>query len=415
MNEPREFTFLPQNPYLGYSWLRSQPNPYFHESEQTWLVSRYEQVAFVLRDPRFSKELPAEDQSPLSSTMLFQDPPNHRRLRDVVVQAFTALSSQNIQHAISIAAERLINQLENQSSMDFIKQFASPFPIAIMADLLGIEPEFNQRIHDWTEALVKAGVPGENNPEVLMAGSKSVQEMGQFFSIHVADHSSMKKDNLMSALKQPSCSLPHGRLSHSELAGTCMLLMIAGHETTVNLLGNGLYLLLTHSEQLLRLREDPTLMPDAIEEVLRYESPVQRGTYRCTKEPVKVGEVIIPAGANVTALIGAANRDPAIFNDPESFLITRKPNPHLGFGQGIHFCLGASLAREEASIAFRQLFSRLSNLRLKDMPKSKTSKRQRLFNALTGRLPNLFAQAALVPRWDSNTIVRGLKSLPIEW
>jgi cytochrome P450 len=239
--------------------------------------------------------------------------------------------------------------------------------------------------------------------------------MGQFFSDLITDSFSLARNNLLSALVRPEAELPHGPLTDSELAATCMLLMIAGHETTVNLLGNGLYLLLSHPEQLSLLRDNDSLMSNAIEEILRFESPVQRGTYRCTKESVEVGGILIPAGSTVTALIGSANRDPEIFDNPDTFDILRNPNPHLGFGQGIHFCLGASLARQEASIAFTRLLARLPNLRLQDHQRLHISKRRRLFNTFAGRLPNLFAQSPCVDRWGDNTIVRGLTSLPIVW
>lgn len=415
MNRTSGFVYHQQNPYPAYAWLRSRTGPYFHEPEQTWLVSRYDQVAFVLRDSRFSKELPKEDQSPLSNTMLFQDPPNHRRLRDAVAQAFAAQSPKRLQNAIYSAADGLIDRIESQSSVDFIQQYASPLPIAVMAEMLGITSDFFQRIHDWTEALVRAGVPGEKNPKVLLAGSEAVQAMGQFFSSLTTENSSVENNNLLSALVHPTVDLPHGPLTNSELAGTCMLLMIAGHETTVNLLGNCLYLLLSHPAQLSYIEADPGMLLNAIEETLRFESPVQRGTYRCTKEPVRIGDVMIPACSNVTALIGAANRDPDIFDHPDTFDITRKSIPHLGFGQGVHFCLGASLAREEASIALTRLFMRLPSLRLQEHAPCQLSRRRRVFNTITGRLPNLFAQKRFQPCWDPNTIVRGLTSLPVEW
>lgn len=411
----KDYIYNPRNPYPAYAWLRSQSRPYFYRREQSWLVSRYEQVAFVLRDSRFSKQLPSEDRSPLSNTMLFQDPPNHRRLRDAVVQAFAERPMENIQKSIRIVADRLIDQVEANSQMDFIQQFAGPLPVAIIADMLGVDSGDIKSIQEWTEALVRAGVPGESNADLLHAGAKAVTSMGHFFADLINDSCSLSKENLLSSLIRPISALPHGKLSEDELIGTCMLLMIAGHETTINLLGNGLYLLLTHPEQLALLRSDDSLIANAIEEVLRFESPVQRGTYRCTKEAVEVGEVLIPAGSIVVALIGAANRDPVIFENPDTFNILRNPNPHLGFGQGIHFCLGASIARQEALIALTRLLHRLPNINLLIQKQQSISKRRRLFNILSGRSLSLFSQGTFIPSWSHNPIVRGLTSLPITW
>ena len=413
MTDPNTYAYHHQNPYPAYAWLRSQSGPYFHQPEDTWLVSCYEQVSFVLRDSRFSKQLPSDDRSPLSSTMLFQDPPNHRRLRDAVSIAFSAQGPLDVQSMISCASDHLLDRIATESSIDFIQDFASPLPIAIITALLGIEADIIDHIHQWTNALLRAGVPGENNLEILRAGAEAVQAMGEFFSTLIKDSSSLTKSKLLSALIRPEEDLPHGPLTDSELIGTCMLLMIAGHETTVNLLGNGLYLLLTHPDQLALLRDDSTLMPNAIEEILRFESPVQRGTYRCAKEAVEVGNVLIPAGAMVAAMIGAANRDPDVFEDPEVFNILRTPNPHLGFGQGIHYCLGASIARQEAAIALQRLFARFPNICLVQPQQSQISRRRRLLNTLTRRSPGLFAKTPSYPCWERNTIVRGLTSLPI--
>lgn len=248
--------------------------------------------------------------------------------------------------------------------------------------------------------MVRAGVPGENNLEILRAAAEATQAMGQFFSILIKDSSSFAKSNLLSDLIRPEGDLPHGPLTDSELIGTCMLLMIAGHETTVNLLGNGLYLLLAHPDQLAFLRDDGSLIPSAIEEILRFYSPAQRGTYRCAKEPVEVGNIVIPAGAMVAAMIGAANHDPDVFENPEVFNILRNPNPNLGFGKGINYCFGASIARQEAAIRLQRLFERLPNIFLVQRQQSRIPRRRRPFNTLTRRSPGLFKKNSTFSRLE---------------
>jgi len=403
---------LGTDPYPAYAWLRSQPGPFFYESEQTWLVSRYEHVAFVLRDSRFSKQLPADDRSPLASTMLFQDPPNHRRLRETVASAFTPQRIANLTATITRVADRLIDNFEDRKEIDFIRDFANPLPVALIADMLGVSSESTHLIHAWTDSIVKAGVPSVTDINVLQAGGEAIAAMAGFFSDLVADQRSFPSDTLLADLLKSDIDPSYGRLTDQEIVGTCMLLMIAGHETTVNLLGNGLYLLLTHPEQMSLIKQNPSLINTAIEEILRFESPVQRGTYRCAKETVELGGSLITAGTVVGALIGSANRDENIFQNASKFDIKRDPNPHLGFGQGTHFCLGSSLAREEAAIAFNRLFKRLPNIQLQ----LSSQRRPSLPRRILARIKHAYTQPKVNKQnsiWISNTIVRGLNSLPV--
>lgn len=387
------------DPYPAYVRLRSSPGPTFHEPEQTWLVSRYDQVAVVLKNPRFSKELPPTDRSPLSATMLFRDPPAHRRLRDAVAAAFTPQRVRSLAAHIEKVADRLIDSFESCRRIDFIADFATPLPVALIAEMLGVAESDGPRMCAWTAALVAAGAAGVTDPEVLRAGAEAVAAMATFFAERLRDERANPGDTLLASLLAAEGD---AKLTDEELLGTCMLLMIAGHETTVNLLGNGLHLLFAHPEQMEVLKREPAVMPSAVEEMLRFESPVQRGTYRRTTEPIEIGGTTIPAGALVGALIGAANRDPDVFPDSDRFDIRRTPNPHLAFGHGIHYCIGAELARQEAGIAFTRLFARLPHLRPgKAAP-------GRWWAAWRGR------QKAS-PRWIPSTVVRGLRELPIEW
>lgn len=392
------------DPYPVYAGLQSLPGPTFHEPERTWLVSRYEQVALVLKDPRFSKELPATDRSPLSATMLFRDPPEHRRLRGAVAAAFTPQRIRGLTAHIEKVADRLIDSFEDRRRIDFIADFATPFPVAVISEMLGVSEADGAPMCRWTAALVAAGAPGVTDPDVLRAGGEAVAAMAGFFTGRIRDERADPGDTLLSAL---IAGQGDDGLDDGELLGTCMLLMIAGHETTVNLLGNGLHLLLSHPDQLESLKREPSLMASAIEEMLRFESPVQRGTYRRTLEAVGIGGTTIPAGALVGALIGAANRDPEVFASPDRFDIRRRPNPHLAFGNGIHYCIGAELARLEAAIAFRRLLERAPNLR----PSVTRPARRRWWDRLFGR------SRPEIPRspWIPSTIVRGLTSLLVEW
>lgn len=408
MNQPLSPQLDPAflaDPYPTYARLRERPGPTHSEAERTWLVARHDQATIVLKDPRFSKALPPEDPSPLSNSMLFRDPPDHRRLREAVGGAFTPRRIRSLTERIAAVADRLIDSFAGRRRIDFITEFAMPLPVSLIAGMLGVPDGHAQRMCDWTRALVRAGSSVGNDPALMTEAGAAVAAMSAFFAERVADERARPGDTLLAEL---IAATPGGRpLGPEELLGTCLLLMIAGHETTVNLLGNGLWLLLTHPGQLEPLRREPGLMASAIEEMLRYESPVQRGTYRRTIEPVEIGGTVIPAGERVAALIGAANRDPAVFADPELFDIRRNPNPHLAFGHGIHYCLGAALARDEAAIAFSKLFTRLPGLRLATEPPAGPAWLRWLRGPQAGK--------PATPSWIPSTMVRGMHALPVEW
>ena len=398
------------DPYPTYARLREQPGPAFFEPEQTWLVSRYEQVAVVLKDARFSKQLPPTDRSPLSRTMLFQDPPRHRRLRESVAVAFTPQRIRQLTDHIGVVADRLIDGFERRGRVDFIADFAMPLPVSLIAEMLGVPTDAASRMCQWTEALVRAGAPGVTDQGVLQAGGAAIAAMAAFFSDRITDERRRPGETLLAGLLE--ADVEGGRLDDEELLGTCMLLMIAGHETTVNLLGNGLHLLLTHPDQRDLLQRQPELMPSAVEEMLRFESPVQRGTHRRTTEPVELGGTTIPTGSLVGALIGAANRDPEVFPEPDRLDIRRTPNPHLAFGNGVHYCLGATLAREEAAIGLSRLFARLPGVRLAPAAAVQANKRDWLRAWWRSPAPT---DSTAGPLWKPNPIVRGLVALPIAW
>lgn len=399
------------DPYRTYDQLLAQPGPVYSGAEQTWLVTRYDQVAAMLKDPRLSKQLPPEDASPLSRTMLFRDPPDHRRLRGVVGRAFSRGRVADLEHSITGHVDRLLDQVQSAGRMDFIADFALPLPVAVIAAELGVPAQDLDALQRWTAALITATAPGALTDDVQRAQRQAITSMAEYFGWVVEDRRSRPGPDLISAMAQVDQA--EGSLTFEELVGTCMLLLIAGHETTVNLLGNGLYLLLSHPLQCQALRGRPELLPSAVEEILRFESPVQRGTFRVATEAIEIAGQRIEPGATVAAILGAAHRDPARFANPHQFEIGRDPNPHLAFGNGPHACIGATLARTEARLALSRLLERLPGLRL-DAPRGVSPPPARWSWLPFGprRQP---ATVPTGPRWCRSTMIRGLQSLPVCW
>ena len=389
------------DPHPTWAELHSAGGIGYCEAEQTWLVTRYDDVVALLKDPRLSKRTGANDPSPLSSSMLFQDPPTHGRLRAAVSDWFTAARVRGMESRIAGIADRLIDRIARPRHADFLAAFAVPLPVAVIADLLGVPESDGDSLHDWSRALSQTG----GDPESLrQAQGAAIQGMSAYFGAMIERRATEPGDDLVSTLV--ASSRAEGGLAHGEILGTCMLLLIAGHETTVNLLGNGLATLLRCPDQYSRLRADPALLPSAIEEMLRYESPVQRGTFRFAAEPLEIRGIRIDRGAAVAPVIGAANRDPDVFHNPHCFDIARSPNRHVAFGFGIHACLGAMLARTEARIGFGRLFYRLGELRLAAPPR----------RGLVARAAGWLGRPSASPlRWRESTMVRGLESLPVEW
>jgi cytochrome P450 len=395
------------NPYPAFARLLASEAPVFVEAERAWFVSRYDDVAAVLRDPRLSKREQASQTSLLSQSMLFQDPPNHTRLRNLVSAAFAPARVRAMEPRIAAIADAILDRVAARGRMDFMAEFALPLPVAVMSDLLGIAEEDWADLHRWSASFVVSGPAGADGDAIRRAQGDAIASMTDYFRRHIEALRTRPRNDLITALVDAHDS--QGRLTTDEIIGTCMLLLIAGHETTMNLLGNGLFTLLRHPSQYARLREAPDLVPAAVEEMLRYESPVQRSTFRMTMEPFDIGGRTIEAGSAVVALIGAANRDPAVFPAPDRFDIERAPNRHLAFGVGIHACLGAALARTEARIGFTRAFARLGEMRFAaTQPDSLLSGLRRALGLSTSRKTPPF-------RWRPSTMVRGLQTLPVEW
>jgi cytochrome P450 len=329
-----------------------------------WLVSRYEDARQALSDPRLSKQArgapPGSAGSPLGQHMLNVDPPDHTRLRRLVSTAFTARRVERLEPRVATIAAGLLDDMAAHAEVDLIDAYAFPLPIQVICELLGVPSADRDSFRSWSNVLVSGGlVPDPARADQVRA---VVGQFVEYIRNLLVDKRSNPSDDLLSALMEVRDD--SDRLSEEELVSMVFLMLIAGHETTVNLIGNGMYLLLNHPDQLRRVRAEPDLLSSAVEEFLRFSSPVQVSTYRVTTEPVEYAGVEIPAEAPVLISLQSANRDEKVFTDADDFDVARRESGHLAFGYGIHFCLGAALARLEGRIAIGLLLDRYPALRL---------------------------------------------------
>ncbi|WP_026212411.1 cytochrome P450 family protein [Longispora albida] len=356
-----------------------------------WLVTRYEDARLALTDPRFVKqglttptgpnaEIAPDVLAAMSSHMLSSDPPDHTRLRRMVSAAFTHRRVEQLRPRVEEITAGLLDEMAGQDTVDLIDAFAFPLPIQVICELLGIPGADRESFRDWSNTIVAGVVAGEKLPIAFAALLGYLREL-------IADKRAHPAEDLISALIEVQ-EADGDRLTENELTSTVFLLLLAGHETTVNLLGNSVYLLLSERERWEKLRADAeTLLPTAIEEFLRYESPVETATFRMAAEDITLSGVTIPAGDAVLVGLLAGNRDGGRFPEAGLLDMARTENPHLAFGHGIHYCLGAPLARLEARIALGGLLSRFPDLRL--------------------------AVPASELEWRPGVLMRGLLALPV--
>jgi cytochrome P450 len=361
-----------------------------------WLVTRYEDVFALLKDERFPKNrrsalTPEQIRKlpwvppmfrPLERNMLDLDQPDHTRLRALVHKAFTPRLVEQMRERVQSLADELLDRVAPRGEMDLINDFALPLPMTIITEILGVPSSDRHKFHKWSKAVVSLSSPNATAraiPSVWMF----IRYLRRFFKVRRAD----PQGDLASALIQAEEA--GDKLSEDELLAMVFLLLIAGHETTVNLIGSGTLAFLECPDQMEKLRRNPALIKPAIEELLRYTAPVFMSTERYACEDVTLHGVAIPRGEMTLGVIGSANRDETVFQNPDQLEITREPNKHLSFGQGIHFCLGAPLARMEAQIAINTLLGRMPDLRLKVPPDSL--------------------------RWRPSMILRGLDALPVSF
>ncbi len=321
-----------------------------------WQVFRYEDVSEVLTDyARFSSQpLGVFTGSFLKDTLVTKDPPDHRKLRNLVNQAFTPRAVARLSDRITQITQELLDQVRPQGKMDIVSDIAFPLPAKVIAEMLGVPSEDWDIFQRW--ARVDSSDPAATRQE---AGRFMQQEMFDYFSRLLEERRRAPREDLISALSV--AEVDGERLSEYELVSFCTLLLAAGQETTKNLIANAIVCFTDHPGAMERLMREPALMPTAIEEVLRYLPPVWF-LFRQTRTDVELGGQHIPADQNVLAWTASANRDPAQFPDPDRFDIQREPNRHLAFGHGIHFCVGAPLARLEARIALPMILEQLRDL-----------------------------------------------------
>jgi cytochrome P450 len=365
-----------ENPYPLYDRIRSTDPVHWWESLNVWVLTRYTDVVSALHDPRMSTErilpeletlTPAqrEVQRPqyesLARQMAFVDPPEHTRLRSLVNKAFTPRAVEALRPRVQRIVDDLLDDVQARGEMDVIRDLAYPLPTTVIASMFGCPPEDHLRLKQWSNDFAQLFDVRELTPDESTARMRNLEEFTDYFRYHAEDRRKNPQDDIMSALV--AAEAQGEKLNAEELYANCVLIVFAGHETTTNLIGNGLLALLRHPEQLQMLKDDPSLIPSAVEEMLRYDSPVQFAG-RMAKEDMELGGKRILKGHNVLQVLGAANRDPERFPDPGRFDITRQDNRHVAFGYSAHFCLGAPLARQEGQIAFTTMLRRMPNLRL---------------------------------------------------
>jgi cytochrome P450 len=344
-----------------------------------WYVTRYADVVTALKEPRLGREIwrvqPEQTgvtvnntQRPLDELskgwMVLRDPPAHTRLRRLVQHTFTPRMIERLTPRMTEIVHHLLDAVIERGEMDVLRDFALPLPVTIIAELLGVPLVDQPLFLPWSQALA-AVIEFEQNAAIGAAGSRAVQELADYLHTIIAARRRAPQDDLISALV--TLEDEGQRPSPEELIGTLTQMLFGGNDPVVHLIGNGLLALLQHPAQLARLRADPALMETAIDELLRYDSSVQM-TFRYVLEPLELGGGALRVGDLVAIVMGAANRDPAHFPDPDCFDVARRPNRHLSLGQGIHYCIGGPLARAEAHAAFSGLLARLPDLALTDAP-----------------------------------------------
>ena len=355
------------DPYPLYRQLHETAPVQWNDVLQAWTLVRYADVVFSLTDPRFSADrtIQPADSSWVAKSMLVSDPPDHTRLRALVQKAFTPRMIDQLRpRIIAVIGELLERVAERDGQFDLIADLAYPLPVVVIAELLGVPPEDRSVFHEWS-SLLAASLDPLVSADLMSRVYPAREALHTYLRGIIAERRREPRSDLISALVRVEEA--GDVLSEPELVVMCTLLLIAGHETTVNLIGNGTLALLRHRDQLERLQRSPELLATAVEELLRFDSPVQL-TGRLLREPVEIGGHTLQAGDWVLPLLGAANRDPAQFVDPDRLDIGRTPNPHLAFGRGIHFCLGAPLARVEGQLAIGALMRRFPKLQLAGQP-----------------------------------------------
>jgi cytochrome P450 len=393
---PHEPAFV-ADPYPAYAQLRPTAAVIYHEPTNQWLVPRYADVNPLLRDRRLGRTyLHVATHAEMGRTgeprwlepfwyvirngMLDREPPDHTRLRRLVSKAFTPKYVEQLRDRIQWIMGQLVDAVEGAGEFDLIAALAEPLPVTVIAELLGVPEEDRHHLRPWSADICRMYELSPTDEDGRIA-LRAATEFSEYLRALSRERRRHPTDDLISRLAQV---LDEGDvLSEDELIGTCVLLLNAGHEASVNATGNGWWALFRNPAQLERLRADRALVPSAVEELLRYDTPLQMFE-RWVLEEIEIDGVRIPRGAELALLFGSANRDPAVFEEPDLLDLGREPNPHLTFGAGTHFCLGAPLARLELAISFGTILRRLPRLEL-----------------------------VVEPEWKPNYIIRGLRELRV--
>lgn len=366
------------DPYPLFHRLRAEDPVYWSQRVDGWVLTGFPVVVAILRDPRVSSNRHADGRTQLQEAAREQvralrehlammvgnsDPPDHTRLRSLINKAFTPRVVEAMRSRIQALADQLLDDVQSAGRMDVIRDFAYPLPIIVVSELLGIPAEERAQFKQWSDDFISFIAAGRPSVERAQRAQQSLLAMADYFRDFAAQRRRRPQNDLISGLIAAEENVQ--RLSEGELLAMCNSLLAGGHETTTNLFGNGLLALLRHPDQLRELRQSPALIVSAVEELLRYDSPVQR-LERFATHDLELGRHRIGAGQRLWPMLGAANRDPTQFPDPDRLDIRRQPNPHVTFAHGIHFCVGAPLARLEGQIGFATLLRRFQKLELAD-------------------------------------------------
>ena len=352
-------TKLRADPYEKYRKLRALDPVHRLRLINAWVLTEYEDVDAVLRDHRRFSRVYRDSDSEYRS-LLNLDPPDHTRIRSLVSKVFTPRSVAELQPRIRQIVDDLLDAVEDRDRFDLIEAFAYPLPVIVIAEMLGVPAQDRDRFKFWSNDVALTVEPTVSDEQAALI-KRSSENLIDYFDSIIDLRRSDPRDDLITALI--AAEEEGDRLTHEELIAMLLLLLVAGNETTRNLIGNGTLAMLKHPDQLRRLRDDPDLMDSAIDEMLRYDSPVQLNG-RMAIEDMEIGGKKIRAGQRVIGLLGAANRDPSVFTDPDKLDVGRREKSHISFGRGIHHCLGAPLAILEGRIAFASLLQRFSSIRL---------------------------------------------------
>jgi cytochrome P450 len=362
------------NPYPAFAKLRADSPvcPVSSPRFDSYLITRFDDAKAALTDPRLSKDLYGPGQhflrifgpnsEGLNKNMLNSDPPEHSRLRQITSRAFAPRRLEALRPRIADIVSDLLDKIVPQGQADLMRDFAIPLPMMVISELLGIPETDHDRVLEWTQVIRESGSSGRPPAEEKAAVQEAQAWLHGYLTELVAAKRAQPADDMVSMLIA-ACD-EEGVLSERELVSTTFLLLFAGHQTTADFIGNAMVALLTNPDQLDLLLRTPELLPHAIEELLRFDGPLPVASPRIATEDLEYRDVRIPAGSIVGVVINSANHDPAQFEDPDRLDLRRERAPHLGFGHGVHYCLGVSLARMEAQIGIGALLRRLPGLQL---------------------------------------------------